>query len=75
MSVVSQGIVQIDIDQQDYLGVLLGDPNGFGSSAGSQALQAAPANTGTLKFQTQYDEPLDPHDLVLKILAMPVFSK
>ncbi|KAL3156739.1 hypothetical protein ABBQ38_001014 [Trebouxia sp. C0009 RCD-2024] len=45
-SAISKGIVQIDVDQQDYLGVLLGDPTGFGSSAGSQALQAAPANTG-----------------------------
>lgn len=46
---VLQGTVQIDMDQQDYLGVLLGDPTGFGSSAASQALQAAPAsNTGTL---------------------------
>ena len=42
-----QGTVQMDVDQQDYLGVLLGDPDGFGSSAGSQALKAAPANKGT----------------------------
>jgi len=35
--------VQMDIDQQDYLGVLLGDPSSFGSEAGSSALAAAPA--------------------------------
>ncbi|KAL3132505.1 hypothetical protein ABBQ32_009050 [Trebouxia sp. C0010 RCD-2024] len=45
-SAISKGLIQIDIDQQDYLGVLLGDPMGFGSSVGSQALQAAPASTG-----------------------------
>lgn len=33
----------MDIDQQDYLGVLLGDPSSFGSEAGSSALAAAPA--------------------------------
>lgn len=48
---VSQGLIQIDIDQQDYLGVLLGDPMGFGSSVGSQALQAAPASTGISKLR------------------------
>ncbi len=35
----------MDIDQQDYLGVLLGDPSSFGSEAGSSALAAAPAGT------------------------------
>ncbi len=38
----------MDIDQQDYLGVLLGDPSSFGSEAGSSALAAAPA--GSLPF-------------------------
>ncbi len=37
--------MQTDIDQQDYLGVLLGDPSSFGSEAGSSALAAAPAGT------------------------------
>ena len=37
------------MDQQDYLGVLLGDPSSFGSSAGSQALKATPANKGIYK--------------------------
>ncbi len=35
----------MDIDQQDYLGVLLGDPSSFGSEAGSSVLAAAPAGT------------------------------
>ena len=43
-----KGIVRIDMDQQDYLGVLLGDPNSFGSSAGSNALNATPADKGWL---------------------------
>lgn len=43
-------MVQIDVDQQDYLGVLLGDPSSFGSSAGIQALKATPANRGTGKL-------------------------
>lgn len=42
-SAIAKGIVQMDIDQQDYLGVLLGDPSSFGSEAGSSALAAAPA--------------------------------
>ena len=45
---VAQGVVQMDLDQQDYLGVLLGDPSSFGSEAGSSALAAAPA--GRLLF-------------------------
>lgn len=48
---VPQGTVQIDMDQQDYLGVLLGDPSSFGSAAGSQALKAAPANKGTCSLR------------------------
>ncbi|DBB14004.1 hypothetical protein WJX82_002006 [Trebouxia sp. C0006] len=42
-SAIAKGTVQMDIDQQDYLGVLLGDPSSFGSEAGSSALAAAPA--------------------------------
>ena len=38
--------MQLDMDQQDYLGVLLGDPGSFGSEAGGRALAAAPADTG-----------------------------
>ena len=48
---VLQGSVQIDMDQQDYLGVLLGNPSSFGSAAGSQALKAAPANKGTCSLR------------------------
>ena len=40
----------MDIDQQDYLGVLLGDPSSFGSEAGSSALAAAPAGTSPPPF-------------------------
>ncbi len=36
----------MDVDQQDYLGVLLGDPASFGSEAGSSALAAGPADGG-----------------------------
>lgn len=42
-SAIAKGVVQMDLDQQDYLGVLLGDPSSFGSEAGSSALAAAPA--------------------------------
>ena len=44
---VAQGVVQMDLDQQDYLGVLLGDPSSFGSEAGSSTLAAAPAGKAT----------------------------
>ena len=47
-----KGIVHIDVDQQDYLGVLLCDPNSFGSSAGSNALKATPADKGRLKSKS-----------------------
>ena len=44
--VVMQGILKLDLDQQDYLGVLLGAPDSFGSQAGSRALAPDNAQPG-----------------------------
>ena len=46
---VAQGVVHMDLDQQDYLGVLLGGPRRFGSEAGRSALAPAPAGKATLR--------------------------
>ncbi len=54
----------MDIDQQDYLGVLLGDPSSFGSEAGSSALAAAPAGNPPMP------SPFCPHILRLDCAAV-----